>query len=71
MFDPVDVHETLTFIVRLWRETGAEGRAHWRGRVEHVASQKVGYVEDVVGVARFIRRWTGEPDTAQSATTGW
>ena len=50
--------ETLTFIVRLWRETDPCGHTHWRGRVEHVGSQEVGYVEDVAGVARFIERWT-------------
>jgi hypothetical protein len=53
-----DNHETLTFIVRLWHETDAEGHARWRGRVEHVASQEVGYVEGVAGVARFLERWT-------------
>lgn len=54
-----DSHETQTFVVRLWHETDAEGHSHWRGRVEHVASQEVGYVEDVAGVARFLERWTG------------
>ena len=54
MSDSVDSHETLTFVVRLWRETDAEGHARWRGRVEHVASQEVGYVEDVAGAVRFI-----------------
>ena len=53
-----DARETLTFVVRLWRETDAEGHARWRGRVEHVASQEVGYVQDVAGAARFIERWT-------------
>jgi hypothetical protein len=43
--DSADRHETLTFVVRLWR-------------AEHVGSQEVGYVEDVAGVARFIERWT-------------
>jgi hypothetical protein len=55
---PTDSHETLTFVVRLWRETDTNGHGHWRGRVEHVASQEVGYVEDVAAVARFIERWT-------------
>ena len=50
--------ETLTFIVRLWRETDPCGHERWRGRVEHVGSQEVGYVEDVAGVARFIAHWT-------------
>lgn len=62
MSDSADSHETLTFVVRLWRETDAEGRVHWRGRVEHVASQEVDYVEDVAGAVRFIERWT-RPDT--------
>ena len=48
--------ETLTFVVRLWRETNANGHDRWRGRVEHVGTQEVGYVEDVAGVARFIER---------------
>jgi hypothetical protein len=56
--DSAESHETLTFVVRLWRETDAGGHDHWRGRVEHVASQAVGYVEEVAGVARFIERWT-------------
>jgi len=55
MSDSGDVHETLTFVVRLWREPG---RVRWRARVEHVASQEVGYVEEVAGVGRFIERWT-------------
>jgi hypothetical protein len=50
--------ETLTFIVRLWRETDSSGHERWRGRVEHVGSQEVEYVEDVAGVARFIEGWT-------------
>jgi hypothetical protein len=53
-----DSHEILTFVVRLWREMDASGHDHWRGRVEHVASQEVGYVEDAAAVARFIEQWT-------------
>ena len=63
-------HETLTFVVRLWRETDAGGHARWRGRVEHVASQEVEYVEDVAGVVSFIEHWTREPATARIVTTG-
>jgi hypothetical protein len=60
--DSADSYETLTFVVRLWRETNANGRGCWRGRVEHVASQNVGYVEDVAGVTSFIEQWTGAPE---------
>ena len=70
MSGPTDNHETLTFIVRLWRETDAEGSSHWRGRVEHVTLQEVGYVEEVAGVVRFIERWTGKPGATRSTTNG-
>ena len=70
MSDFAENYEGLTFVVRLWCETNAEGHAHWRGRVEHVASQEVGYVEDVTGMVSFIERWTGEPSTARAVTTG-
>jgi hypothetical protein len=56
--DCAENHGSLTFVVRLWHETDAEGHARWRGRVENVTLQKVGYVEDVAGVARFIEGWT-------------
>jgi hypothetical protein len=52
-------HDTLTFIVRLWRESDPENGARWRGRVEHVASQEVGYVQDGTALVEFIERWTG------------
>jgi hypothetical protein len=68
--EPTDQHQTLTFVVRLWRETDARSHGHWRGRVEHVASQEVGYVEDVAEAVRFMERWTGEPDVSQVSTTG-
>jgi hypothetical protein len=58
MSDVTDVQETLTFVVRLWRAVGAEDHGGWRGRVENVGSQEVGYVVDVAGVVRFIERWT-------------
>jgi hypothetical protein len=70
MSGSVDPGETLTFVVRLWRERNASGQDHWRGRVEHIASQEVAYVEDAVGVAGFIARWMGEPPTARTAATG-
>jgi hypothetical protein len=70
VFHSGDDCDTLTFVVRLWHEVDSEGHGHWRGRVENVASQEVGYVEDVAGVASFIERWTGEPATAPIGTTG-
>lgn len=50
--------DSLTFIVRLWPETDDTGRERWRGRVEHVASQQVRYVDNVADVSRVIERWT-------------
>jgi hypothetical protein len=70
MSDSADSPTALTFVVRLWRETDAGGQEHWRGRVEHVASQEVDYVEDVEGVACFIERWTGEPGAERHTKAG-
>jgi|GEM_PF-1308826 len=58
MSNPGHAGEAMTFVVRLWRETDAAGHAHWRGRVEHVGTEEVGYVANVADVACFIERWT-------------
>ena len=42
MSELVDQQPAQTFVVRPGRETAADGRGYWRGRVEHVASQQVG-----------------------------
>lgn len=66
-----DAHESLTFVVRLWREQDAAGRERWRGRVEHVPSREIGYVEDAAGLAEFIWRWTGPgQDAGRSGVRG-
>ncbi len=64
MSELVDGRQSLIFVVRLWREMDACGHSLWRGRVEHVASQEVEYVEDMAAIVRFIERWIGKPDTA-------
>lgn len=58
MSDSGQNHEILTLVVRLWREAGAGDGSCWRGRIEHIGTQEVGYVEDVAGVSRLIERWT-------------
>ena len=45
-----------TFIVRFWREPGT-GRACWRGRVQHVQSDKSTFFTDEVSLLYFVRRW--------------
>lgn len=69
MSEPVDRRQILTFVVRLWREADASSRGRWCGRVEHIPSQEVRYVEDIAAVVRFMERWTDEPDAAQGSTT--
>jgi len=49
--------ETLTFVVRLWREADAAGQHHWRGRVERVGTGEVRYVERIAGVTEAIEHW--------------
>lgn len=71
MSRPAEDRQTLTFVVRMWRETNRSGRSHWRGRVENVASQQVEYVQDLAALTRFIERWTGEPEAAPGSTSGY
>jgi hypothetical protein len=60
--------EALTFVIRLWCEPNASGNDRWHGRVEHVASQEVLYVEDLGEIAPFLQLWmSGSEDPA---TTG-
>jgi hypothetical protein len=40
-------HQSQLFIVRLWIEDVGDGRAEWRGQVQHVIS----------GEARYFREW--------------
>ena len=44
-----------SFLVRLWREPGAEGDA-WRGEVEHIQSGGVVAVVSLEAALRLIRR---------------
>jgi len=55
--EPADQHQTLTFVVRLWPETDAAGPLRWRGRVEHVGTGEVCYVESAAGVIDVIGCW--------------
>ena len=57
MSEPADQHQTLTFVVRLWPETDAAGPRRWRGRVEHVRTGEVCFVESVAGVIDVIGYW--------------
>ena len=50
--------ETLTFVVRLWREADVTGQVRWHGRVEHIETQEVCYAESTAGVIDLIERWT-------------
>ncbi len=54
--------ETLTFVIRLWHEADAAGQSHWRGRVEHVGTGEVRYVERVVEVTGYITSWLASTD---------
>ena len=49
------------------RETNAAGEESWRGRVEHIPSGEVRYVEDIAAVIRLMERWmTLDEDKARS-----
>jgi hypothetical protein len=54
-----------TFIVRFWREPGAD-RARWYGQVQCVQSGERVHFADEAALLSFIRRWvqmSGEGDS--------
>jgi hypothetical protein len=59
----VDEPDTQSFIVKVWLEETAEesGRAKWRGHITHVRSGNRQYLDNLSGIAIFIRpyleRW--------------
>jgi len=44
------------FVVRIWRE---EGRAEWRGWVQHALTGDSSYVQDVTALVDFIEQRVG------------
>lgn len=58
---------TLTFIVRLWRESRANSCNTWRGRVEHVALQEVEYADDIAEISHIIAHWVKAAEIAHDA----
>lgn len=65
MSELADQHQTLIFVVRLWREANDRGCGHWRGRVEHIGTKEVRYVDDVAAIAGVMECWTSEPDATK------
>jgi hypothetical protein len=45
-----------SFVVRIWRE---EGRAGWRGWVQHTRSGESAAVQDLNGLLTFVEHRTG------------
>ena len=56
--------DSHAFIVRIWNEpreiVGAATK--WRGRVEHLSSQRARYFEDLATLAEFITEFVGIGD---------
>jgi len=49
-----------TFIIRFWREQGAEG-ARWHGQIQHVQSgERISFADEET-LLSFIRRWVQTP----------
>jgi hypothetical protein len=47
--------QSQLFTVRVWREDLGEGRAEWRGRIQHVLSGEARYFRDWSGLAEQMR----------------
>jgi hypothetical protein len=58
-------YETMTFVIRLWREphSGSPVAPGWRGRAMHVQSGTERGIQDLDAVLNFIQSWL-QGDTA-------
>jgi hypothetical protein len=60
-------YESVTFIVRLWREADGSVDADWRGTAVHVqtgAERGIHGLDELMG---FIHSWTNAPDSDAAA----
>ena len=51
-----------SFIIKIWLEESAResGRAVWRGRITHVASDERKFIKSMDEIVAFIRSYLGE-----------
>ena len=57
------------FTVRVWREELGEGRAEWRGKVQHALSGEARYFREWAELIAFVREQVGDVDHANEVTT--
>ncbi len=62
--------EPMSFVARIWLETGLEGRAMWRGHIRHVQSDEDDYFDQLARMKGFLERisgirWPGQCQTPE------
>jgi hypothetical protein len=51
--------EAISFVARIWRESGPNGDARWRGHVQHVQSGRSGFFDDLSALRSFVEDVSG------------
>ena len=51
--------KAMSFVARIWLESGPNGDARWRGYVKHVQSGRGGFFDDLHALRIFVERVSG------------
>lgn len=57
-------HVSVSFVARIWLETGRDGGAVWRGHIKHVQGDEARYFRDLAELGEFLERISGIPGPA-------
>jgi len=60
-------HRSQLFTVRIWPEDLGDGRAEWRGRVQHVLSGEAHYFREWPALIAALNAMLAENDSAPEA----
>jgi hypothetical protein len=51
--------KAVSFVARIWLESGPNGDARWRGHVKHVQSGRDGFFDDLRALRTFVEGVSG------------
>jgi len=54
-------HKVKSFVARIWLEAEPNGDPVWRGRIQHVQSNREAYFQDLTEMSAFMEQVTRIP----------
>ena len=50
-----------SFVARIWLEGEPDDHPNWRGRIQHVPSDREAHFQDLAGMSAFVEQVSGVP----------